>query len=138
MRYGIEIGRGVAAMDHVDWGWWYEENLDTTRLDISDPFRCVVGQRFGGKYKLGLLVLFGAQPQVSAHYGFAPGEFLDGVWSVLTQEWVETIEQLRRTRGRTSGGPGWLATKPPSPVDMDPRLHGWFLDRDEACTRRVA
>jgi hypothetical protein len=132
MRYGEPIGRGVAAMDLCDWGWWYEENLDTARLDIKSAYDCVVGLRFGGAYKLGLLTLFGCRPVgIPADYGFAPGISDDAEpsdWDVLTREWVETIEHLRLTRGRTSGGPGWIAQPPATPKDMDPVLNGWDLN----------
>src|SRR5262245_59922711 len=141
-RYATEIGRGVDEMDRVDPGWWREGNIDAEELNLADPRKCVVGQRYGGRYKLGWIVMFGHDPvNPPSHYGFGPGFGAGADYGVLTREWREKIYELRRTRGvwyrRLGAGLRGLFVPRRSPV-IDPALTGWFLDRNEACTSQIA
>lgn len=43
--YEAEIARGMAWLDAERPGW--RERLDRTRLDMSNPDRCPLGQEFG-------------------------------------------------------------------------------------------
>jgi hypothetical protein len=92
------VARGVALMDERDPGWL--EHIDLNRLNLRSNCNCIVGQRSGGNYSIGLRVLgLGLDGEPASRYGFDTGVLASGLYRLaydaLENEWRKVITERR-------------------------------------------
>jgi hypothetical protein len=105
-----QVQRGAALLDEKIPGW--EDEIDLTRLTISDPRWCIGGQLGTRRKKLvpysDTMEMLGLSRPVHADYGFCLGG-CDYDYGDLTQAWREMIagRRLSRSPRRLS----WISAK---------------------------
>lgn len=84
------VERGAALLDARRPGW--DALIDLGKLDLNNPWRCVLGQTYGG-YAEGVDTLFHRDPGEGYRYGFS--SVWDEGYDVLTESWRELITARR-------------------------------------------
>lgn len=85
------IPDGYALIESRKPGWVFD--VDTTRLDMRNPSKCILGQLYGsyldGRDDLGIPCGNGE------HYGLDCNYAVGNDWNLLTEAWVDFIKAKR-------------------------------------------
>ncbi len=106
-EYKVRAKRGAALLDEVDSKWWEKIQVDDLHMDSC--YRCVIGQLLGSySYRNQLRAALRLTPAYDYEWDYAHGFAIPTMeldeceengdpdaWALLTQCWVEEIEQRR-------------------------------------------